>query len=90
MNKYKFWITIDKDKIDMEDIKLALTEAAEIGISYEKLGFILTREQWKYFIADLSRFEFNTFLPPRMPLGIKLENKVMGCTVKIIEGLLDE
>lgn len=61
MTDYKFWITLEKDNIDLKDIEIARCkfEDMNLSINEKQIGILLTYSQFTSLYEDLSRFEMN-------------------------------
>ncbi len=84
MKDFTFWITLEKNNVDLKDIEIARCEFESLGISLNsnKIGILLTKSQFDSLYQDLSRFELN-FIQTHNYSG-KKDMIVMGMPLKIL------
>lgn len=84
MKDYKFWITLEKDNIDLKDIEIARFKFDDLGIQLnnQEIGVLLTHYQFSSLYRDLSRFEMN-FIRTHDVSG-KKDMIVMGMPLRVL------
>jgi hypothetical protein len=84
MKDYKFWITLEKDDVDLKDIEIARFKFEDLGVPLNdnEIGVLLTHSQFQSLYRDLSRFEMN-FIRTHDMSG-KKDMIVMGMPLRIL------
>jgi hypothetical protein len=80
MNNFNIWITIEDDELEFNDFAEARCELERLGIyEHDKIGVILTHNQWSNLLKIISKFEQRFINPSKLP------QQIMGFPVKIID-----
>jgi hypothetical protein len=82
MKDYKFWITLEKDDVDLKDIEIARFKFEDLSVPLNEIGVLLTHSQFQSLYRNLSRFETN-FIRTHDMSG-KKDMIVMGMPLRIL------